>query len=202
MRLKNVEEVIRLLRKGAIIAVPTDTVYGLLVDGTNDRAIHKLYTLKQRPQEKKMITFISDAADLRQFPVDVPEYAQKFMQQFWPGALTLIFSEKNSAQGEKSTYAFRVPQQKKIQELAKAFLPRPLLSTSANISGFPPAQSLEEIKTFFGQEVFFWDIADSGSDQTCASTILSCVNHQAFEILREGTIKREAIWKSVDHFQE
>src|SRR5258708_28458229 len=90
----NLELVCNQLQQGEIVAIPTETVYGLAGSIANEQAIAKIYALKKRPLTHPLIMHVAENADLSQWVSFIPDYAQALMDRFWPGPLTLVFSCK------------------------------------------------------------------------------------------------------------
>ena len=89
-REKAIADAGEILKNGGIVAIPTETVYGLAADAFNEEAIAKVFEAKGRPQDNPVIVHIADMAQLSQVVAEVPEKAQKLMDKFWPGPLTLV----------------------------------------------------------------------------------------------------------------
>jgi len=141
-------EGLRLLQAGKVIALPTDTVYGLAVDPLNEGAVQRLFAVKQRPAHMAIPLLLADLTQLRQVVSDVPRAARRLAAAFWPGALTLILPARpvlpaNLLAGG-DTVAVRWPDAAAVCALAGA-LGRPLAVTSANRSGCAPARTAGEV---------------------------------------------------------
>ena len=80
----------RALRSGALLGLPTETVYGLAADASSDAAVAQIFAAKGRPSDHPLIVHVADAAGISHFASDVPAFAQKLVDAFWPGPLTLI----------------------------------------------------------------------------------------------------------------
>lgn len=193
-----IEDVMEALDDGQIVALPTDTVWGLVVDSTNAKAVESLYQLKRRNHNKPLILFLSDQKEIEKYVADVPEYAKKFMDNFWPGKLTIIFEtdRKIYEAQQTNTIGIRVPNLSSLHELL-AHYEKPLLSTSANISDESELKSAAEIRAKFGDAVY---IADKflHTNRSEPSTIVRATHPEAWEIIRLGDISKEALWKSLD----
>jgi L-threonylcarbamoyladenylate synthase len=126
-----------LRREDGVLLVPTETVYGLVCDAAHDAARAKIYEMKRRPASKLLTLFFpSREAAEAAFP-DMPETAKRFAAAFCPGPVTLIVPDGEAFVG------FRVPAHPSLLRLLKAY-GRPLASTSANLSGQPPAHTADE----------------------------------------------------------
>ncbi|MEL7116147.1 MAG: L-threonylcarbamoyladenylate synthase [Pseudomonadota bacterium] len=128
-----------LLRAGGLVAFPTETVYGLGADATDDLAVARIYQAKGRPSFNPLIAHVPDVAKAREIAVFSPE-AEALAAAFWPGALTLVLPLRTDAQISKlvtaglDTVALRVPQHPLAQQLLSA-VGRPVAAPSANPSG-------------------------------------------------------------------
>ncbi len=142
-----VEKSIGILKKGGTILYPTDTVWGIGCDATNEEAIRKVYALKQREESKALICLVSDFKMLQQFVEEVPEVAYDILK-YAQKPTTIIYDKPiriaNNLVANDNTLAIRVVRNAFCQQLIKK-LKRPLVSTSANISGGPTPKSFNEI---------------------------------------------------------
>jgi L-threonylcarbamoyladenylate synthase len=109
----DLQQAIQLLKAGHVVAIPTETVYGLAADATNDAALRQIYAIKQRPADNPLIVHIGDANQVNDWAAEFPPLAQKLAQAFWPGPFTLVLSAKDSVssivRGGQPTVALRVP---------------------------------------------------------------------------------------------
>ena len=143
------EQALQCLQTGQVIAIPTDTVYGVASDGFNPDAIEKLFAAKDRPRDKPIPLLLADTSDLEQVAEKVPIEAAVLAERFWPGGLTIVV--RASAQvprilrAEGDSVAVRVPDHSVPRDLARA-LGRPLAATSANISGGPNPSTAQEVE--------------------------------------------------------
>jgi L-threonylcarbamoyladenylate synthase len=141
------DTIINCLKHGGLVIFPSDTVYGALVDATNQMAVDKLINFKNRPYGKPISVFVSDFLMLKDLVV-VDKKQQKIIQALLPGCYTLIFPSKNHVcqklESEKGTLGVRLPNFKPVVELVKQFK-KPLTATSANLSGRPACHSIEAL---------------------------------------------------------
>ncbi len=200
MRTSNAVEVKQALLAGKIVAVPTDTVFGLLVDGLNEKAVEQLYILKKRPKSKSLIAFVNSVQSAEQIVEEIPSFSRKLIADFWPGALTCIFRTKKDSKfpflenGE--SIAVRMPNNKALLELLGG-IETIIVSTSANVSGAKVLTTAAMVEQQFGDEVLVWDIQETSGD-IMASTIIDCQADNTWKLIREGNITREKIWRSLD----
>lgn len=190
------------LREGQVIAYLTDTVYGLGVDARLPGAIDQIYVLKQRVTEKALPVIFASEAMLAGWVKYISPLAEKLMDEFWPGPLTLVFEATKKVPqnliAASSTLAVRVPARALPRRLSEQ-LGAPIISTSANLAGRPAALTVADITEQFGETIPL--ILDSGAASTSlASTILD-VTIDPPRLLRAGAIPKEAIIKSIGDIQ-
>lgn len=182
-------EAIELLRDGGIVAVPTDTVYGIAADMALPDAIERLFAAKQRPPEKAVAVLLADAAQAGELGV-VTAAAQVLAERFWPGGLTLVLPVRPEARlprvlaGGAPTIGVRVPDHPTPRALAAVLGPLP--TTSANRSGEADARDAREILDRLGESLAL--VLDGGPIRGGpASTVVNCTLEWP-SILREGAI--------------
>ncbi len=143
-----IEESAEILRKGGIVAFPTETVYGLGANGLNPKAIKKVFIAKGRPSDNPLIMHVSKIEDVLPLVEEIPEKAYAAMKKFWPGPLTIILKKSNiiphEISGGLSTVAIRMPSHPiAIKLIEKTGLP--IAAPSANISGKPSPTKAEHV---------------------------------------------------------
>lgn len=174
------------LSDGQVGVIPTDTVYGLVAVAAQPEAVKRLYGLKQR--EHKPGTII--AADIEQLvKLGMKERYLRAVANFWPNPISIVipFSEPSTAYLRQGllTIAVRLPKEPAVTELLRQT--GPLLTTSANQPGQPPAGTVEAAMEYFNDSVDFY--VDGGDlSQRQPSTIIRMVD-DAIEVLREGAVK-------------
>ena len=176
----------QLRRPGAVLLVPTETVYGLVCDWQDQAAIERIYRLKQRDYGKPLALFVAGKAMLQEHGISLPQRVEKLIDSFCPGPLTLVFPGNDG-----STVGIRIPDYPFILALLEAY-GRPLASTSANHSGDPNALTVAEAKKMLNGAV---DIAvDAGAiaADAQASTVVK-VSSDSWQLLRSGPISEQAI---------
>ena len=113
------------LKDGALVAFPTETVYGLGVDATSAKAVARIYEVKGRPADHPLIVHIASMDSIGDWAIDIPEYAIKLARDYWPGPMTLILKRSELAQdfvtGNQNTVGLRVPAQPIALALLKEF---------------------------------------------------------------------------------
>lgn len=145
---KDIETAAEILRNGGIVAIPTETVYGLAADAFDSEAVKKIFEAKGRPQDNPLIVHISDFEQIYGIAREVPEKAKELAEAFWPGPLTIILPKKAEIPSETSggldTVAVRMPSQEVARKIIS--LSCPLAAPSANISGFPSPTSFDHVE--------------------------------------------------------
>lgn len=187
-------EGVALLRGGGIVAVPTDTVYGIAADMAHPDAIERLFAAKRRPPEKAVAVLLADAGQAETLGV-VGAAARVLGDRFWPGGLTLVLPLRADARlprvlaGGAPTIGVRVPDHPAPRALAAALGPLP--TTSANVSGEPDARDAAEIAARLGGALAL--VIDGGPiREGPASTVVDCTGERPV-IRRFGAIPATAI---------
>ncbi|WMJ85674.1 L-threonylcarbamoyladenylate synthase [Anaerocolumna sp. MB42-C2] len=188
------KEAAEILRKGGLVAFPTETVYGLGADGLNTEASGKIYAAKGRPSDNPLIIHIADFNALNELTADCPENGRKLAEAFWPGPLTLIFNKSSkvpySTTGGLDTVAIRMPSHPIAYELIRKsgiYIAAP----SANVSGRPsPTKAEHVIEDMNG--IIDMIINGGKVDIGLESTIVD-VTAEIPTILRPGYITEEMI---------
>jgi tRNA threonylcarbamoyl adenosine modification protein (Sua5/YciO/YrdC/YwlC family) len=188
-----IERAIEVLRAGGVIALPTDTVYGLAADATNAAGVARLYALKGRAPDKPIPVLVDSDNLFRMLIVEVPERIDVLMERCWPGPLSLVGRKRPQAlpaisQGD--SLAVRVPDNMVALSVVN-MLDRPLATTSANLSGQPPATTADEVLALFGEGVDL--VLDSGPVVSSGVSTVLCVTEKPYRILRDGALPRETL---------
>ena len=177
-----------LKQKGAVLIVPTETVYGLICAWEDEEARKKIYDLKHRSPTKLFAAFVPDVSTAEQLcGRELPTAAKRLAEKFMPGAITLIVPDKNGA-----TFGFRIPDHPFISDLLKHYQGA-LASTSANLSGEPPALDLPTaLKTIDGSPA---GAVDGGAlpPDSIPSTIIQVTAENQIKIIRTGLISEQKI---------
>ena len=154
-RPEDLRDAAKIIRDGGLVAFPTETVYVLGCDGKNAKAAAKVYAAKGRPSDNPLILHIADREDLDGLVKEIPETAEKLMDMFWPGPMTLIFRKSDAVPskitGGLETVAVRMPAHTGARELIKA-AGVPIAAPSANLSGRPsPTKAAHVIEDLEGR---------------------------------------------------
>ena len=190
------------LKDGALVAFPTETVYGLGADATSAKAVARIYEVKGRPADHPLIVHIASMDSIGDWAIDIPEYAIKLARDYWPGPMTLILKRSELAQdfitGNQNTVGLRVPAQPIALALLKEFAKlggKGIAAPSANrfgaVSPTTAAAVMDELIPFLNIDVD--RILDGGPCLVgVESTIIDCTK-PAPQILRPGAITKEMI---------
>ena len=182
---KTLDSAANILRAGGVAVIPTDTVYGIAAKPDCASAVDRICTIKGRRSDKPIALLAADRESVMEFCKEVPEKAQRLMEAYWPGALTLVLPCGDGFEG------FRVPDHRQTCELIKA-CGGTLRVTSANLSGSMPALSAVEALKDVGLEADLV-IDDGVSPGGVASTVVKIDAAGSITILREGAISAEEI---------
>ncbi len=180
------------LQHGGLVAMPTDTVYGLGALAFQQAAAESIYAVKGRPTEKAIPVLLGVVEDLVRVALDVPEIAARLAARFWPGPLTLVVPRHPDipeAVSALPTVGVRIPDHAVARSLLR--LAGPMAVTSANRSGAASPSSAEEVHAQLGGQVAL--IIDGGrTPGGVPSTVVDCVGPEP-KILREGPILRDEL---------
>ena len=185
---ENILKAIDFIKQGGVVIHPTDTCYGLAADITNEKAVNKIYALKQMKKEKPMSILVNDLEMFKKYAELSPE-AEDLAQKHLPGALTLVVSKTKNVPKfyaeNTNMIGVRIPDHKLSLELV-ASLKKPITTTSANITGYPQAYSPEEVEKYFkNEEVLLLDGRVLPNKKP--STILKIVDGK-IDLIRQGDL--------------
>jgi L-threonylcarbamoyladenylate synthase len=194
------------LKDGHLVAFPTETVYGLGADATNEKAVSRIYSVKGRPSYHPLIVHISSISQLEKWAIDIQEYAIKLSKEFWPGPMTLILRRsalaKDFITGGQSNVGLRVPAQPMALALLADFekhgglgIAAPSANRFGAVSPTTASDVSEELQTYLSKEDL---ILDGGQCSVgLESTIIDCTGSLPI-ILRLGAITQQMINNSID----
>jgi L-threonylcarbamoyladenylate synthase len=191
------------LKQGELVAIPTETVYGLAADASNDVALTKIFSTKQRPADHPLIVHISDVSQVPNWASVFPETALKLAQAFWPGPLTLILPAKSHVskvvRGGEATIALRVPN----HSLTLALLKLSQLSVaapSANLFTQLSPTTADHVEAGLGANM---PVLDGGACQVgIESSIVSVAADGTWQLLRPGMISEADISRVAGQAQQ
>lgn len=188
------EFIAKSINSGNVVVFPTETVYGIGADATNEKAVEKIYIAKGRPQDNPLIVHISNYDMLKLIVKEPNEIEKKLMDKFWPGPLTIIFKGKNNLPSNVTaglnTVGVRMPNNNialNIIEKAKT----PIAAPSANISGRPSGTNIDDIYEELKDKVEVF--VDGGNTDIGIESTVVKVDNNVVKILRPGKIALEDI---------
>lgn len=184
-------ELVSILKKGGVACIPTDTLYGVLGQALNQKTVERIYRLKKRNPEKPCIILISALSDLDQFGISLNTKIHNFLHTYWPGQVSVVLpvsDEKAKKQFEylhrgTDTLAFRLPDKKDLIETLKET--GPLIAPSANPEGQKPAETIEQARTYFGDDIDMY--LDGGMLLGEPSTLVE-IKGGNVTVLRKGVV--------------
>ncbi len=188
----NLHPFITLIKKGEVVAFPTETVYGLGADAWNPTAIKKIFATKGRPTDNPLIVHVSDKRQLSQFVQTIPEAVHNLTEAFWPGPLTIVLSKKPEVldliTAGLQTVAMRMPD----HPLALSFIEQtgPLVAPSANTSGKPSPTKAQHVLNDFGAD---FPVIDGGPTKVGLESTVVDLTSEIPTILRPGKIGKKEL---------
>ncbi|MFC1461855.1 L-threonylcarbamoyladenylate synthase [Verrucomicrobiota bacterium] len=181
-----IEDAVAVLRKGALIVLPTETVYGLAADSGSSRAETRLFQAKQRSEAKPVSLLVSDCRQIEQCGAELGDAERELARRYWPGPLTLVLPVDRDGRFE----GFRIPDHPVPLAVLKT-IGCPLRVTSANRTGEPPALSAESAVKALGRLVDL--VLDAGPVQGGVPSTVVRLAGGTFQVLRDGAIPRREI---------
>ena len=190
---KYIEMASQVIKKGGIVVYPTESFYGIGADATNEKAVKKVFRIKGREEGKPILLIIGNMDMLYLLVEDIPDYALRLIENFWPGPLTILFRASkyvlSALTGGTDKIGIRMsgyPVARMLSELSGV----PITGTSANLSGKAPCKSADEIiKELSGIDI----ILDAGTLSAQKPTTVVDVTVRPAKIIRKGLIPENMI---------
>lgn len=181
------------VREGQLVVFPTDTLYGVAADAFNESAVQALLAAKGRGRHMPPPVLVGDIATVDGLAIDVPDYARRMLEEFWPGPLTVVLKAQPSLRWDlgdtNGTVALRMPDHDLALELLRDV--GPLAVSSANLTGWPASRTMVEAATQLGASVFIY--LDGGPvGGGLPSTIVDCTTDTP-SILRDGAVSADQL---------
>jgi L-threonylcarbamoyladenylate synthase len=187
-----------LIRKGEVIAFPTETVYGLGANALDPSSVSKIYKIKGRPSDNPLIVHIADMKTFSTLVSKIPPKASRIISKFWPGPITLVLKKSKIlpeiTTGGLNTVAVRMPKNNVALELIKVSR-FPIAAPSANISGKPSPTNASHVKDDLNGKIKL--ILDGGSTEIGIESTVIDMTQRTPVILRPGGISKESIEKEI-----
>lgn len=192
------EEASELLKSGEVVAIPTETVYGLAANALDEEAVKKIYIAKGRPSDNPLIVHISDISELSPLVKEIPEKVKVMASAFWPGPLTMIMKKSDVipsvTSGGLSTVAIRMPE----NEYARAIIKSagvPLAAPSANLSGSPSPTNAKYVFDDMNGRIPL--IIDGGASKIGVESTVITFATEIPTVLRPGGVTVEEIRETI-----
>ena len=186
------------IRAGQLVAVPTETVYGLAGNGLDPDAVAQIYEVKCRPAVKPLSLMVHDASAMARYCIDVPPAAYTLAEAFWPGPLTIVLRAQDCvpeivrAGGE--TVGLRCPDHPATLALIEA-AQLPLAAPSANPSGAPSPKTADDVLAYFDGQIAA--VIDGGPCGIGRESTLVDLSHTPYRILRSAAVPDDAVWDAL-----
>jgi L-threonylcarbamoyladenylate synthase len=192
--LVDLDEAIAVLRRGGLVAFPTETVYGLGADASNSAAVRRVFTVKRRPPAHPLIVHLGHADWLADWAIEVPAEARQLAERFWPGPLTLILKRHarvhDDVTGGQETVGLRVPGHPLALALLQRF-GRGIAAPSANRFGRVSPTTADHVRTDLGTEVDL--ILDGGPCDVGIESAIVDLSRGVPTLLRPGQLSAEQL---------
>ena len=189
-----IQTAVDLLRRGGVVAIPTDTLYGLAADPLDEGAVRRIFRLKGRPAGNPIPLLLSDPEDLHRWAVRIPESARRLADRLWPGPLTLVLRRSDEVPdlvtGGGDTVGLRVPDHTVPRSISR-LLGAPLTGTSANRTGSPGLSTPHAVKRELSGDVDF--VVDGVSGQDGRPSTVVDLSGDRPRILRQGAVSAAEI---------
>ncbi|PCI61602.1 MAG: threonylcarbamoyl-AMP synthase [Methylophilaceae bacterium] len=189
----NLEQAIAKLKRGEVVAIPTETVYGLAADASNENALQQIYAIKERPANNPLIVHIATKAQVGDWAAEFSPLAQKLAHAFWPGAFTLVLPAKPEVlkivRAGESTVALRIPEHAMTQQVLKES-GLGLAAPSANKSTQLSPTTASHVAHGLGEHV---PVLDGGACKIGIESTIVAVEGDEWRLLRLGMIGEAAI---------
>lgn len=178
-----------IIKSGGLVAIPTETVYGLGANGLNPEAVAKIFVAKGRPQDNPLILHIAEAKDMEKFCHDIPQAAYRLAEKFWPGPLTMVLPAKEivpkCTTAGLSTVAVRCPDNAVTREIIR-LAGTPIAAPSANISGKPSTTTAQHVRHDHDGRIDA--IVDGGACRVGVESTIIDLTDEKPRLLRPGGI--------------
>ena len=183
-----------IIRRGGLVAIPTETVYGLGADGLNEQAVVKIFEAKGRPQDNPLILHVAEPMEMEKFCHDIPEAAYDLAERFWPGPLTMVLPARDIVPRRTTagldTVAVRCPDNAVTREIIR-LSGVPIAAPSANISGKPSTTTAQHVLHDHDGKIDA--IVDGGPCRVGVESTIVDLTEERPRLLRPGGITPEAL---------
>jgi len=196
---QSIKKAVSVIKRGGVIVFPSDTVYGLLCDATNKKAVKELFRIKKRAKENPIGVYVRSIKMAKEL-AKIDRQEEGILKKFWPGPLTVVLCSKIDLFGiseKQKTIGLRIPDSHLISRVFKE-VSCPLAQTSANMSGEPATTKINEVLRYFERAAAKPDLVLDGGDLKEAepSTVIDLTSLK-FKILRRGEIGKKEIMQEI-----
>ena len=190
----SIRQAAEIIKKGGLVAFPTETVYGLGADAFNPIAVARIFEVKRRPYFDPLIVHVSDPADLKKLVIKIPPDAKKLMERFWPGPLTVVLLKKDEVpdivNAGLPTVAIRMPKHPMALSLIEQ-AHCPIAAPSANPFGYLSPTTVEHVRNQLGDQIDY--ILDGGPCEVGVESTIISFSEGKSKLLRPGGVPLEEI---------
>ncbi len=191
----------KIIQNSGVVIFPAQCLYGIAVNALNEKAVKKVFTLKQRPLDNPILTLIHDQTQLSDLVQTIPEPAQKLMDAFWPGNLTIVFKAKNHIPdiltANTGKIGIRIPAHPVAKALVR-YLNSPITGTSANLSGQQSCDQTNQLDPLLTANTDL--ILDAGNLKGGIGSSIVDITLSTIKIIREGEVSTLKINEILDKF--
>lgn len=191
---ENISEAAEIIKRGGLVAVPTETVYGLAGNGLDENAVHEIYEVKGRPAVKPLSLMVPDRGAMKGYCEDVPEQAEYLAERFWPGPLTIVLKAKELVpeivRAGGTTVGLRCPDHPLTLE-ALRLAKLPFAAPSANPSGAESPKDAAKVMEYFSGRIDA--VIDGGPCGIGRESTLIDMSARPYRILRQGALAADDI---------
>jgi len=191
---RGIKKAAQIILRGGIIAFPTETFYGLAADALNEAALKKIFRVKKREEGKPLLLLIADKSWLKALVQNISPLAERLMDRFWPGPLTLVFNASPQLSplltADTGKIGVRLSPHPVTQALVQA-VGRAITGTSANLSGQPGTLTAREVFQSLGESLDA--VLDGGKTAGGPGSTILDVSDPSPQIIREGMISRNEL---------
>ena len=193
-----IDAAVRVLKDGGVIGFPTGSLYGLGADALNTDAVDRVFTIKQRPSVKPLLILVPDRKVVFELAAEVPPAAERLMDRFWPGRVTIVFKAfpelPSNLTAGTGRIGIRLPGHPVARALVSAF-GRPITGTSANLSGQGGCHRIAELDPKLIEQLDL--VLDAGPlKEGIGSTVVDIIGAEPI-VRREGVVSKQAILAAV-----
>ena len=189
-----IHQAAEIIKKGGLVAFPTETVYGLGADAFNPLAVARIFEVKRRPYFDPLIVHVSHHAHLEKLVVGIPSHAKKLMERFWPGPLTIVLAKRDEVPDIVTsglpTVAVRMPRHPMTLSLIE-LAGSPIVGPSANPFGYLSPTTAEHVRDQLGDQIDF--ILDGGHCEVGVESTIISLSEGKPKLLRPGGVPLEEI---------